>query len=192
MEIRDLSNYQIVTIVVALLGGDSEHVDKEDVAIKAYELAANKFSWRKYPDRIDLNAVRDALNDAKKVKNGNLIVGSNIRGWMLSRNGLKWFLSLSRLDEFKEYNFDKLMEKIIGLLNKEVERLMATQAYNLFISNRRDEIIEKEFLEFTRINKYFKIKAKERRFTIVENAIINHPDLEATWGFLKTRFIGKE
>lgn len=191
MKIRDLSNYQIVTIVVALLGGDSEHIDKEDIAIKAYELAASKFSWRKYPNRIDLNTVTNALNDAKKAKNGSLIVGNNTRGWMLSKNGIKWMLSLSRLDEFKEYNFDKLIEKIIGLLTKELERLLSTQAYNLFISDRKEEISEEDFLEFIRINKYFKIKAKERRFTIVENAIINHPDLGATWGFLKTRFMEK-
>jgi len=153
MKIRDLSNYQIVTIVVALLGGDSEHIDKEDIAIKAYELAASKFSWRKYPDRIDLNTIRDALNDAKKTKKGGLIVGNNYEGWMLSKNGIKWLFSLSRLDDFEEYHFDKLIEKIIGLLNKELERLLSTQAYNLFISDRKEEISEKEFLEFARINK---------------------------------------
>jgi len=192
MKIRELSNYQIVTIVVALLGGDSEHIDKEDIAIKAYELAANKFSWRKYPDRIDLNTVTYALNDAKKAKNGSLIIGNNFRGWMLSRNGLKWLLSLSRLNEFKEHHFEKLIEKINELLTKEVERLTLTQAYSLFISERREDISEKDFFEFTRTNKYFKIKAKERRFTIVENAIINYPALEETWSFLKTRFLEKE
>ena len=49
--ILKLSNAQIATIGVSRLGGDSRAVDAEDVALEVYKLAANRFGWRKYPER---------------------------------------------------------------------------------------------------------------------------------------------
>ena len=91
---RPYSNYEIVVIAVALLGGESEVIDREDVAVKVSSLAPGRFSWRKYPDQIDLDSVGVALRDAKKSKNGALLVGDNTSGWMLSRNGVKWITSV--------------------------------------------------------------------------------------------------
>ena len=93
-DIQSYSNYEIVTIVLLSLGGISKHIDREDIAVKANEIAPGRFNWRKYPNRIDLDAVGSALRDAKKEKNGQLVVGNNTRGWMLSPNGLQWISSV--------------------------------------------------------------------------------------------------
>jgi len=189
MKIEELSNNQIVTIAVALLGGDADHIDREDIAIKADELATGKFNWRKYPNRIDLNTVRVALNDAKKVKNGQLIVGNNQRGWMLSSKGLKWMVALKQNKKISDLSSLSHVSEIIDSLDFEKERLFSTNAYSLFVSGRKSDITKRDFFEFTRTNEYFKVKARERRYTIVENAIINHSDLEATWNYLAERFL---
>ena len=58
MELHDeLSNPEILTLVVYLLGGTTVPVDLEDAAIEAFKLAPKKFSWIKYDDRIDLRIV---------------------------------------------------------------------------------------------------------------------------------------
>jgi hypothetical protein len=47
---KTLSNHEIVTLAVYLLGGDSKRIDTEDVAVKSNELAPGRFTWRKYAD----------------------------------------------------------------------------------------------------------------------------------------------
>ena len=88
MLLHELTNYELATMAVALLGGEVEPVDREDIAVKLDELAPGRFAWRKYPERIDLVAVVNALLDAKRPKYGGLLVGSNLRGWMLTTSGL--------------------------------------------------------------------------------------------------------
>jgi len=192
MKIRELSNHLIVTIAVALLGGDSDHIDREDVAIEANELAKGKFNWRKFPNRIDLYAVRVALNDANKVKNGHLITGNNKRGWMLSPNGLRWIITLSQNKDIDDFSYDGLITNIQNFLLSERERLLSTSAYKLFSQGNKTSITKQDFFEFTRTNEYFKTKAKERRYTIIENAMINHSDLTATWKYLIEKFLKEE
>jgi hypothetical protein len=130
-----------------------------------------------------------ALNDAKKDKNSSLLIGNNQRGWMLSPNGLKWIVALSQAGELTEFNFNDLIPKIFSSLISEKEMLIQTNAYNLYVNNKKGEITIKDFYEFTRTNEYFKAKAKERRYVIIENAIINQPELTAIWQYLLEHFV---
>ena len=59
--IEDLRNPELVTLVVALLGGDLTYVDHEDIAVKSDELVPGRFSWRKYAGRIDLVKISDIV-----------------------------------------------------------------------------------------------------------------------------------
>ena len=81
---------EIVTLAVFLAGGDKRPVDTEDVAVKAHELAPDRFAWRKYPEQINLELVRVSLSDAKKPKNGAMLDGSGDTGWSLTLAGLQW------------------------------------------------------------------------------------------------------
>ena len=183
-----LNNHQIVTLAVALLGGDTDHVDREDVAIKAHEIAPGKFSWRKYPNRIDLDAVGIALRDAKKEKNGELLIGNNTRGWMLGPNGFRWILSL-RFEKELDFQLIEKSSSAISYQQAERERLYQTNAYNLFVDSKDDEITQHDFFQFVRANEYFKEKARERRYTIIENAVVGDEILSKLWNYLKHKFI---
>lgn len=189
MQMSGLANYQLATIAVALLGGDTEYIDREDIAIKLDEIAPGRFSWRKYPDRIDLVVVVAALRDAKKPRNGELLVGSNAQGWLLSPAGLKWLkafdLATAVQDEqAAEYRKDSIRA------NQETERarLRATTAYELFIAEEPEEIGLQDFYRFARINEYFKSKARQRRYAIVDNATAEDEILSDLWNLLKERF----
>jgi len=87
---RQLTQREIVTLAVYLLGGDQHAVDTEDAAIKTHELAPGRFAWRKYPEQINLELVRVYLSDAKKPEKGDLLVGSGRTGWSLTKAGLNW------------------------------------------------------------------------------------------------------
>jgi hypothetical protein len=81
---------EVVLLALADLGGARKWVDTEDVAIRARELAPEAFSWRKYPEHIDLDGVRVALHDAGKASYGSLLEGSLRTGWSLTPAGVEW------------------------------------------------------------------------------------------------------
>ena len=51
------SQAEMVTLAVYRLGGAQRAVDTEDVAVEAHKLAPGRFSWRKYPDQINLELI---------------------------------------------------------------------------------------------------------------------------------------
>ncbi len=86
----DITQTQIVALALYLLGGAGTVVDTEDVAVRAHELAPGRFSWRKYPEQINLELVRVALNDARKKEAGRLVSGTGRAGWSLTVAGRRW------------------------------------------------------------------------------------------------------
>src|SRR2546425_86850 len=85
---KGLSNHEIVTLAVYLIGGDTQYVDTEDVAFKSDEIAPGRFTWRKYPRQINIENVRTFLSDAKKQKNGGYLRGAGKDGWLLTESGV--------------------------------------------------------------------------------------------------------
>src|SRR5262249_29068086 len=71
------SQAEIVTLAVYRLGGAQRAIDTEDAAVEAHRIAPGRFSWKKYPDQINLELIRVFLSDAKKNK---LVVGSGRTG----------------------------------------------------------------------------------------------------------------
>ena len=188
MQQIEFSKPQLVTIAVALLGGDTVYVDCEDVAIKVNDIAPGRFNWRKYPEHIDLSIVSFALQDAKKTRCGTLIVGNNTKGGMLSPAGLKWIKTVD-FDAIKDEIPAKYRKASISA-NQELERgrLFNTKAYNLFVEGKSKEISVHDFYEFARVNEYFQIKTRQRRYAIIANAVSDDETLSELWDLLRTKF----
>jgi hypothetical protein len=96
-----LTNVDIVTYAVALVGGVDRPVHLEDVAVKSYELAPGPFRWDldEYASYIDKDKVRVSLTDAEKEGKGALVraVGQTMGGrtkrtdlWRLTTAGTAW------------------------------------------------------------------------------------------------------
>jgi hypothetical protein len=96
-----LTNVEIVTFAVALLGGLDRPVHLENVAVKSYELAPGAFRWDldDYAAYIDKDKVRVSLTDAEKDGKGALVrgVGQTKGGrtkrtdlWRLTAAGIAW------------------------------------------------------------------------------------------------------
>lgn len=84
----EFTNIDVVTIAIFLLGGDTKRIDTEDIAIKSNELAPGRFTWRKFPDQINIDNIRKRLSDAKNPHKGKLIEGNFKDGWTLTLEGL--------------------------------------------------------------------------------------------------------
>lgn len=188
MSIGSLANFEIVTIAISLLGGDRKYVDPEKIAIKADELVPGKFNWRNYSDRIDLGIVRTALRDAKKEKNGALIIGNNVSGWMLSAQGIDFISALDQNNIVKGEDNVPRRSSIEANIENERRRLMKTKAYSLYITGKQENISLRDFYQFARINDYFKEKSRNRRFAIISNSVKNDKDLYALWQYLVKKF----
>src|ERR1700758_717640 len=93
--LTNLSQVEVVTLAVYRLGGAQRAIDTEDVAIEAHRIAPGRFSWKKYPDQINLELIRVFLSDAKKDEN-ELVIGSGRVGWRLTQRGLKWAEEVSQ------------------------------------------------------------------------------------------------
>ncbi len=188
MQRIEFSKPQFVTIAVALLDGDTAYVDCEDVALKVNDIAPGRFNWRKYPEHIDLSTVSFALQDAKKARCGELIVGNNTKGWMLSPAGLKWIKTVD-FDAIRDELPAKYRKASISA-NQELERnrLFSTKAYHLFVADKSKEITVQDFYEFARVNEYFQIKTRQRRYAIIANAVSDNETLSELWDLLQTKF----
>ena len=101
----EVPNRELVVYVLATLGGESQRVHTEDIAVKCHELFPQSFSWTKYTDLPDKDIVRVALTDARKPQWGSLVDGragekrghaaKTLRdpapdGWRLTENGVRW------------------------------------------------------------------------------------------------------
>ncbi len=85
----------VVTLALYRLGGGERAIDTEDIGVEAHHIAPGRFSWRKYPDQINLELIRVFLSDAKKTQN-SLVMGSGRTGWRLTQKGLKWAEAASK------------------------------------------------------------------------------------------------
>ena len=108
---------------------------------------------------------------------------------MLSAAGMEWFKnfgyeSAGDAKDAVQYRRGSIM-RAQGL---ERRRLKDTQAYVLFCECKQTQITRNEFFEFAKINEYFPLKARARRYEFIESAVAGHDKLHDVWSFLRTTF----
>ncbi len=99
---EELSNIDVVLFALHRLGGVNKKIHTEKIALEAYHLDKERFSWQ-LPEFIeqgfpDKTIVFYALGDAKKKKYGALVSGRGGRdaggaereGWRFTISGAKW------------------------------------------------------------------------------------------------------
>lgn len=174
---KALSNIEIVTLAVYLIGGDSEYMDTEDIAFKTNELAPRRFAWRKYPDQINIEKVRTSLSDAKKPKNGSYLFGLHSEGWILTENGLKFAKMRVKDLEGIDISRSPLDKKEIAWKKREKTRMLTTIAYEK-IENRNVNLVTVQDAEnFFRLDDYVIGRARERKIARIIAAFNDDPDL---------------
>jgi hypothetical protein len=174
---KSLSNHEIVTLAVYLLGGEAQPIDAEDIAIKANEIAPKRFSWRKYPNQINLESVRKRLWDARKPEKGGYLTGSDRQGWLLTENGLRFAKENSNNIDGDLLSRTPLSLKEKQWLRSERIRMIASEAYLKFQSGQLDAITPQEAEAFFRLDDYVMGEARNRKVIRIVNTFGSDPEL---------------
>jgi hypothetical protein len=166
----DASQVEIVTLAVYLCGGGVKMVDTEDAAVKANELAPGRFSWRKYPEQINIELVRSYLSAAKR--RAGYLNGTGTQGWSLTPAGLAWAESAGqeflvtdqsrRRDERKGGGVDEQRWQ------RERARITGTRAYQKWVTG--DEgITVREAEGVFRIDRYVNERTRHAEITRLQD-----------------------
>jgi hypothetical protein len=181
-----VSQVQVVTFAVFLEGGDLRAIDTEDVAIRANKLAPGRFTWRKYPEQVNLELVRVYLSEAKSPTQGGLVVGTGRTGWSLTPEGLEWARGASK--SFKGQDLSRSRDEISGgsvdenRWRRERARVLATNAWQKWNDGRAHDIVAKDAAEVFRIDSYAEGRMRTMKLTRLRSLLSGDADLLA---FLK-------
>jgi len=167
----------IVTIAVCQLGGALHHIHLEDVAIKSAELSPKAFSWKKYPERINLEQVRLTLKNELASK-GRRVIGSIRDGWMLSPKGLHWCIANITNDA---------RQSLMDQIQKEVARAKKTEAFTKTINNKIDEVSNVDVKILLRVDEYFSARNRRERVLALSNAALLDSQLDFVLTSLRER-----
>ena len=175
---NDYTHTQVVALAVFELGGAEKYIDTEDVAIKANDLAPGRFCWQKYPDRINLEAVRKRLSDAKKAEHGSLVTGSPKKGWLLTHSGLKWAKCVS--ENYVAQHGDRTKpiagSADINRYKREKQRLAGSDAWNMWVTSKKD-ITELHAKAVFRIDSYTTDEAKVQKIDRLRKLMIEDAEI---------------
>ena len=174
---KSLSNYEIVTLAAYLLGGGSLTVDIEDIAIKANEIAPGRFAWRKYPNQINIDHVGSALREAKKPKNGGLLLGSSKEGWLLTEQGLAFAEDRAQDLSHTDLAREALSPKERSWRRNERIHMLSEAAFLKSQSLGIESVTSQEAESFFRVNDYVTGRARERKLTRILNTFGDDPEL---------------
>jgi hypothetical protein len=159
MRSNELANIEIVLYALSALGGETKKIPTEKVAIKCFEIAPSKFSWRLYPQYPDMDAVRVALFDARKKIKGSLVIGRYGKttgektrdGWLFTPKGIEWIeKNRKRISDILGDSLKPTRRTGSGERLREMQR---SAAYKKFIANRScQDIRNYEFTDFLDAN----------------------------------------
>ena len=181
-----ITHAELVTWAVYLLGGDQKRIDTEDVAVKAFQLAPRRFSWRKYPKQINLELVRVYLSDAKKTEHGELLTGSGRTGWSLTQKGLQWLRSaLPRLQALETADPRRSRAGSIdsSRCDRERKRILGLPAWDRWSAGDKTVVIG-EAREVFRLDSYSNPSVREAKLTRLRAMFVDDKELSSFLSYL--------
>jgi len=164
-------------------------VDTEDVAMKANEIAPGRFSWKKYPDQINLELVRVFLSDAKKPANGSYVRGSGVQGWILTPQGLDFAKEVLPRLNTDDLSRAPMTPRDKHLFDRERLRLKDTTAYEKYVNGNGAQISRREVEQFFRLDDYIVGPARERKVDRITTMFRDDQELRDVTAFLRARVL---
>ncbi len=183
MKPEKLTNEQVVTIAIYYIGGVLEPVHSEDIAVKAFDLAPDRFRWQldKYKENINLAYVYNSLTDARKAQNGALITGSISKGWLLTAEGVK--LCKKFTSENNEIGIKKRRHNDPEKQAKEAwkfrqtSRILNNDVFLKILSNEKKDISKSNVMSFFQIDDYLQNDSKNKRVQQYRAIFFDDPKL---------------
>jgi hypothetical protein len=181
---HELANHEVVVLAAYLAGAQKVSVDTEDIAVKANEIAPGRFSWRKYKDQINIDAVRKRLWDATKQDTGAYLIGSERTGWRLTKVGFDFARRKIRGVGTTELGKQRKSKNEGVVQTRELKRMMIEEAFVKFADGRQQEITRSEAERFFRIDDYVTGKARAAKIERFKIMVTRNKTLSQALEFL--------
>lgn len=148
--------------------------------MKTNELSPRRFSWRKYPEQINLELVRVRLSEAKTEGHGAFLRGSTPQGWMLTAKGLKWATEVAANQTNLQPQLDGGRERggsaDAQRLDRERARITATSAWTKW-PDRAPEISATEAQAVLRLDSYATEELRETKADRLRKVFLSDPPM---------------
>jgi hypothetical protein len=166
-----ITSHELVTLAVYLVGGDTQEVDTEDVAVKVDELAPGRFCWRKYKDQINIEIIRACLSNAKKKTHGGFLTGTGTTGWLLTRAGLDFAVANVHRVADAAAPVERLSQDERRWRRNEQARVAASDAFQKFSGGDRAQVTMRDVETVFRLNEYIVGEARQKKVQRIVNAL---------------------
>jgi hypothetical protein len=178
MDSRTLTNKQLVVVALYYLGAAERAIDTEDLAMKMAELAPGKFRWKKYPEQINLDAVRLSAKHALE-ENPPYVVGGIRNGWMLTPEGIEWcFLMLGQT----------LIESDVNSGRSVLATVRSTDCWRKWERGEQGLITVYDVRRLLKVDEYTTPRRRRERIQAVRNAAGSDQDLDALVTYLAATY----
>lgn len=173
-----LSNQEIVTVAIYILGSGIGTFDIETIAKKADEIAPGRFRWKTDPNMISDSNTWDALSNARK--KGYIrqeAKEKNTDSYLLTEEGINF--SKKNLNKIKSFDQSKIRIPVSKEIYDSTKiRLQSTRAYQKAFEGKSEEISLREFNDFFRLNDYMKSKQKNEKIQKLKNLFISDKEFK--------------
>jgi hypothetical protein len=142
--------------------GDIKIFHVEDIAIKCKKISPNSFSWKKYPENIDLRQVQRTMRSLRRDGYAN---GTNAEGWSLTKIGIETTIKV----EFREGH---LTSRRLKEFDREIIRIENSNAFSQWLEFKK--VDKRNALQLLRIDEYSTIsqmQAKKEKFLLTTDQI---------------------
>lgn len=138
---------KILVAMHDLSGGTSKSLKYEDIVVKAFEMFPDDFALRGYPQYPDSSDIHKPLYGPLK-RNG--FVQSANKTFRLTARGVDAAKQLIRGKDIKDENPQSAStgERIPRDLKQEVDRILGTEAFKLYLNGQTERILDTDFYAF--------------------------------------------
>jgi len=184
----------ILQAMFDLSKGTTKPLDYEDMVVRAWELSPKEFGLRKYPQHPDSSDLHKPLYGPLKKKG---LVQNADKRFALTAKGVE---VMKTLLSGKTADLDK-GDRIGRAEKHEVERMLKTEGWKLFVQGQTKDILDTDFFVFVGTTVRAKRGDFEGRLTTTREAIesavkYGHPDprvaarLMEMWSYLSSQHAG--
>lgn len=169
-------------LALAKLGGASQVIHTEDAAIAAHEIDREAFGWKKYPERIDLDAVRTTLRHEGEGR-APRIEGSIQNGWHLTPRGVAWLEANPVLIQGEEITIASTSAATQRWraetrdTGATVNRVLTSEAFRLWLDGKG--FTTRQAAAVFRIDEYTPAKDRTRKTAQVQELTRGDSDIES-------------
>lgn len=144
--------------------------------MKTAEIAPGRFSWRKYPEQINIEQVRRRLTDAALPRKGGHVVGSQKTGWQLTANGLRFCEEVAPTLN-ADLGRQPMSKAERNWANREKARMISSEAIHALNDGGPESVTRRQAESFFKLDDYVRGEAREKKISRIVNAFGRDPEL---------------